>query len=615
MLARAFYKCHPLLSMRSCLACLCIALAVVCDVRGQGNPYLEALDQSQRATLERLPDLDPPSADVLSAHVPRRLPPVERLPDSVPKHEVDEDGGKGDTELPEHGTSSQLWWQPLLVRPFRQADEMKPLTVEQLVLDTLQHSLHVRALQEPVRGAAEQIIEAAAEFDARSFLESKFADTSDPVGNTLVTGGPNRLNVHDWQFEGGLRKRLLTGADIEVSQRLGFENSNSLFFLPPDQGSAQLVLSFSQPLLKGAGRVYNDSLIMLAELNTQREQDEYARQLQDYLLTVTDAYWQLYYQRGLLLQKQRHLERARQILTELEHRVSIDALQSQIVRARAAVASRQAELARAEASVRNVESRLRALTNAPDLALDRAPELIPVEAPLMEAIDVNVADAVQTALTHRPEVDEALQRVRAACVRRHMSENELLPALSFELEAYVSGLRGESDIGDAFARQWTDGAPSYTAGLVFERPWYNRAAQARWRRREAEFRKLTLDLHATMETLAAEAEIAVRDVKTAYQELQAKREAMTATVADVRYLYERWKLLPGDDRSASFLLEDILDAQDRLLEEESSVLRAQVEYATAIARLKRATGTLLNLQHVTMEPFVQPVPIGPVGGI
>ena len=47
----------------------------------------------------------------------------------------------------------------------------------------------------------------------------------------------------------------------------------------------------------------------------------------------------------------------------------------------------------------------------------------------------------------------------------------------------------------------------------------------------------------------------------------------------VRATLERWKLLPGDDRSAGLLLEDILTAQDRLMEEESSFLRAQVDYA------------------------------------
>jgi outer membrane protein TolC len=342
-------------------------------------------------------------------------------------------------------------------------------------------------------------------------------------------------------------------------------------------------------------------MIVLAHLDTNIAEDKYATQLQDYLLTVSEAYWQLYYQRALLLQKERHLQRAEEILEELEHRIEIDVLQSQIVRARAAVASRRAELARAEAAILNVEARLRALVNAPELSIQRSPELIPLEPPAEVLVRVDLQESVQTALKHRPEIDEAMQKVRMACVRRNVSYRDLLPSLSLVLETYVAGLEGDSSVGGAIQRQFDTGAPSYTAGLVFETPLYRRAAHARLRQREAEHRRMSLAFHATLETLTAEVEIAVRDVRTAHRELQAKFEAMAANVADVRYLRQRWKLLPGDDRSASLLLEDILNAQDRLVEEETSFLRAQVDYATSLAKLRRATGTLLNVRYTPIE--------------
>jgi outer membrane protein TolC len=512
-------------------------------------------------------------------------------------------------DLPEHGRTARIWWQPLVAQRQRPDADAASVTVPKLVIEALEHSLHVRALRQSVAITQEDIVQAHAEFDVHAFIESKFIDTSEPVSNALQTGGPDRLNEHDWNYKAGWRRRTTWGGNWELAQRLGHLDSNSEFFLPKNQGNAQLTLNFTQPLLNGAGKAYNESLIVLAHLDTNIAEDKYAAELQDYLLLVSEAYWQLYYQRASLLQKERHLQRAKDILEELEHRIAIDALQSQIVRARAAVASRRAELDRAQAAIRNVESRLRALVNSPDFSLQRSPELVPLEPPCDALLHVDLRSAVETALRHRPEVDSALQKVRAACVRRNMSERELLPSLSLVLETYVAGIEGNSWVGGAFQRQFDTGAPSYTAGLLFETPLYKRAARSRLRQREAEYRQVTLGFHATVETLTAEVEIAVRDVQTAHREMQTKFTAMAANVADVRYLRQRWNLLPGDDRAASLVLEDILNAQDRLVEEESSFLRAQVEYAKSLAKLRRAMGTLLDVQFAPIAPDAPAVDI------
>ena len=68
----------------------------------------------------------------------------------------------------------------------------------------------------------------------------------------------------------------------------------------------------------------------------------------------------------------------------------------------------------------------------------------------------------------------------------------------------------------------------------------------------------------------------------------------------VGYLRSRWEKLPGDDRAASFLLADLLDAQDRLVLEEIGFASAQVDYTMSFVRLNRATGTLLNYERIEL---------------
>ena len=103
--------------------------------------------------------------------------------------------------------------------------------------------------------------------------------------------------------------------------------------------------------------------------------------------------------------------------------------------------------------------------------------------------------------------------------------------------------------------------------------------------------------------LRSDVEIALREVETAHREMQARFESMQAARVDVQYLTERWRLLPGDDRSASFLLEDLLDAQDRLTLEEMRYLESQVAYAIASLNLKRETGVLLQSEQ--LQPYGQ----------
>ena len=151
-------------------------------------------------------------------------------------------------------------------------------------------------------------------------MESKFIDTSDPVGSTLTTGGPDRYLDQNWYYSGGMRRQTTSGARFEASQKFGYEDSNSVFFVPVNQGTARMSLSLTQPLLNGRGPAYATHLIVLAQIDTQVACDRVARDLQDLLVEVHRAYWDLYLQRSLLLQKRKLFRQAVEIHDELNGR-------------------------------------------------------------------------------------------------------------------------------------------------------------------------------------------------------------------------------------------------------------------------------------------------------
>jgi len=497
-------------------------------------------------------------------------------------------------------TQHGAWWESQVGAPTRHASHVQ-VSVDQLLLSALQHSAQIKVFSDLPLIRETAITEADAAFDWTAFMESRWDDSNVPVGNTLTTGGPSRFLDQNFSQSFGARRRNTYGGQLEVSQRLGYQSNNSVFFLPNDQGNSRLTVSYTQPLMRGAGKVYNTSLTVLAQIDTKIARDEFSRQLQSHLLEVTRAYWSLYMERATLLQKQRLLSRADEILQDLERRQSLDTVNSQVVRARAAVESRRAEILRAETAVRNAESKIRALTNDPHWGDSDACELIPSNTPFRVFTDVDMAAAMNTAMRSRPEIGQAIKQCKASCVRMNMAKNEVLPALNLILESYATGLRGDSDIGGAWTDQFSDGRPSYSAGVQYEIPIWNRAAKSRLQRRRLEVRQLQNQFRTTAETVKLEVAVAVRELRTSYQEMGAKMRSMQAAGAEVNYISERWKALGGEDRAASLMLEDLLSAQTRLADAEFGFLSSSLSYNLAQMNYKKAVGTLLQDERVQVS--------------
>lgn len=502
---------------------------------------------------------------------------------------------------PERTAPEELgpWWRAQIGDPLKPGAPPRRMGLEGIVLETLEHSAQVRVLSEAPVIRKQSIYEAQSRFDVRTFMESKFVDTSEPVGSLLTTGGASRYVDQNMRYSAGLRKKALSGGQFEVSQRLGYENSNSIYFVPPYQGTARLTVGFTQPLLNGAGCQYNESLIVIAQVETAAAQAQMARELQALLVDVHRAYWELYLQRALLLQKRKLFEEAVNIRFELQARREVDVLGSQLVRAEAAVASRQAAIIRHEAGVKNAEARLCALINDPAWLAGQKFELIPMETPAQRVTTINLEQALVESLQKRPEIGQATAEIRAASVKAEMACNELLPVLNLILESYVSGLDGYSNVPQSFNNQFADGRPTYSAGLVFEYPLGNRGANARLTQRRLEVRLLTSQLQALTANIRAEVEVAVREVQTTHRELESKFRAMQAEQAEIDYLTQRWKLLPDDQQGAGVVLDDVLRAQERLADSEAEFAQSQLAYNMALVELKRVTGSLLEWEAIT----------------
>jgi outer membrane protein TolC len=506
---------------------------------------------------------------------------------------LDDDDDLGTQSVTEFPMNYQPWWTHQLNTPMRSRYVPMQVTFEEIILSALTHSPRVKALRiEPSIRHRSVAIERA-QFDWLSFAEMNWDDTSDPVGNELTTGGSPRFRDNKWGFEHGLRRRTHSGGELEIANEIGWQDNNSTFFTPAPQGTSRLAVSFTQPLLRSRGKFFNKSRIVLAQIDTSVADSQSLLTIQEHLVEVSQAYWELFRSRASLLQKRKLLTRATVILERLEGRRGVDVLERQVLRARSAVASRRSEIARAAASVRNSESRLRLLVNDPTLLTGTPVELIPADQPLCDNMVYSTPETVTVGLMTRPDIAEAIREIRAQSVRLGVSKQEMLPRLDLILSSYLAGLQDDGDIWGA-KRQWfQEGEPGYSIGLSFEYPLGNRAAKALVEQQQFRLRKAMFEFRNTVESGITEVELAVREARTSHTEMLSRFQAMRAAEAESIYLSERWQQLPGDDRTTAELLEDLLDAQERVATEEFAFETARMNYMLALIEIKRSTGTLL----------------------
>jgi outer membrane protein TolC len=493
------------------------------------------------------------------------------------------------------------WWDSYVQNSNRESALPLPVTINELISLTLKNSAQVNVYSEVPLIRETTVREADAAFDWTRYAETMWRQNNDPVGNTLTIGGPgNRFLDDRWTAQAGVKRRSASGATVQLGQQFGWQDTNSNFFLPADQGTARLTLDYTVPLMRGGGVPYNTSLQILTRIDVEVAQQEFVRQLQSHLLEVSRAYWSLYLERANLAQQVKLYLQTNAIFEELKSRQHIDSSQTQLASARAARENRLSDLIRVQAAVENAETRLRALINAVELGAGSAEmELLPVDAPTGFFMDVQLIQEVEQALLSRPEIKASMQEMRAACLRQNVAENELLPQLNFVTQAYLAGLRGNSNIFGAWSDQFSTGAPGYGVGLQYEIPYGNRIAKARYDRRRLELRQLQEKYRATLENIRAEVEIAVRELTTSQRELIARAESLTAAVAEAETIEARWRaVVNGENGTASLNLESLLRAIERVAQAEYDYAKALVTYNLGIVNLRRANGTLLQWENI-----------------
>lgn len=454
------------------------------------------------------------------------------------------------------------------------------LTIQQCVLDALQHNYDVQ-----ISRAAMAAAEAGVLGERGAFEPTLFAEAG---RNTRSTAQTNAVETTDTDSgEAGIRTRLITGTELS----LGADYTESS---DDTNGTGAVFARVTQPLLRGAGLKAVRAPLLIARRNVEISEQQLLDQMINTAVSVQDAYWDLAAARERLAVQRESLRFSRDLadLTVQKAEAGLMA-ESDIVEAQAASYSREVDVAGAEESVRRIEDTLKE-----QLTLFKDPEhwsaeIIPATDPTVPEVDEDFLPALAEALRERPDYATALLRLKNSDLSLYVAKNGLLP----KLDLVASAERTDDAGGPAEA---FDAASSdeevWSVFLRLEIPLGNKSERAALRRQRAEHEQQLLRLK--------ELELRIiREVRRALDALGTSRKIVDAAARTVEL--EQKKL--ENERAKLELGKSSTDNVVRFIQ---SLNNARLRYVQAITGYQKSLinyeqvkGTTLNRYGVTIETY------------
>ena len=476
----------------------------------------------------------------------------------------------------------------------------KLLPLDEAIRIALQHSEVIRALNSTSTSrfqptiydtaiASTPIDQAIARFDPVFSANSSWRKQETP--NALIAPGIPGIFVEGSQTGGNslsvaLNRRNRMGGQAGIQ----FNNNFSYGDFPRGHSNVPGVeVSYTQPLLAGAGVAANEAPIVIARINQDRSYFQFKENIQGLVADVITGYWSLVSARTVLWAREKQVEQSEASLNQISAKFKNElANGGEVAQARVALATFKAQLIAARGDVIQREAALRNLLGLPP---EDGTRLVPSTPPTRDRLQFNWQEMVETAQQYRPDLIE-LHLIQAADRQRLIqADNEAQPTLdAFAIQGWngFSGhvpLRGHfSESGNRF--------PSWTMGVRFEVPVSLRSSRAEVRNTELQLAKdqanIRQGLHATEHILAT----TIRNMDQFYEQYEAFRETRAAALINL-------EVQLAEQRSGRVIFLDVLQAITSWGDAIESEALSLTQYNTSLATLEEATGTILETHAIT----------------
>ncbi len=495
----------------------------------------------------------------------------------------------------------------------RDSEDMLPsasgrqVTIADIRERALKNNLQVKVARQDPELARQSLREEQAKFDQVIFAYAKYAEKDTPAmagdkvviksDNPLLDGELAKLNTaaqkkEYWDVEAGVRIPLRTGGTVTLSAPL--ENRQSLGKFASDQYRSALRFSFSQPLLRNAGRNVNEASIRIAELDRDSVQLRTRLQTIRIVAMIDKAYWDLYEAWAALDVRKNQFEYASQNLAMVKKRVQEGLTAAvEVNRAEIGVADRMEALIIAETNLKLAHRQLQFLLNDLPDHQDKQSPWVPATPPNLIKFEFDREHLIRDALESRIELLDQELKLSADLIQIDYLQNQTLPLFTLDYQYGALSGSGErfSEIGqDLFDGRYRD----WSLGLKFEMPVSNEARKAKLDRAVAQrMQRLTT---RTLQTLTVKREIhdALDKIDQNWQRIIAARQQVL--IAGINYEAELKQFNEG-----LRTMTEVLETLTRLGEAQLKEIRAISDYQISLVDVAYATGTVLGYGQISLQ--------------
>jgi outer membrane protein TolC len=351
--------------------------------------------------------------------------------------------------------------------------------------------------------------------------------------------------------------------------------------------------SLTQPILKNFGFGVNSALIRVARKNRDIAVQNFTLQVMNTVRDVSTAYYELVFAIEDHKAKLEDLTLAQQLLDETRKRVHVGVSSPlDITQAEAGVAAREQAVILAERVIKDNENALKRLISQ-NVAEFQGQSLLPVDYPVIEMVQTDVAQSTRTALELRPDYVAAKHAVDQQNILVKYNRNQLWPEIDLQ-GSYGFNARGDAGF-DSFNDNLASGDnPVWTVGVTVSFPLADRQARASYNIARLNAESSLLGLKKLEQQIIVDVDNAVGRVQTNLKSVEAARAANR--LARESLDAEKKRLAAGT--STTFL---VLQAQSQLAAAQTAEIRARADYSESIVALARAEGTTLQKHNIVLD--------------
>lgn len=462
------------------------------------------------------------------------------------------------------------------------------LTLQDAVMRALANSSDIAVVAYDPAIAREQIVQAAAAFDATVFGSMGYS-TSDTQFLSDAGVGPGRYLTGSV----GVQQRLTTGAQWSITNTMVRSWDDRMTVSRGRFNENDLAFEITQPLLRDAWSDVNLAQLRIAKLNYQVTESQFRQQVETIATEVLNLYYQLVQAREEINIAKRLLEVTKATHTYVVDRKDIDANSVQINQALVAIKQREVVLVNALKQKEDVQDQLVRLLNDPQIQLIQKIDIITTTELPHEKVKFDATDQLLTALRLSPVLEQARLGIQQADITVTVAENQLLPRLDLTLGTTLNGGRRKDMLGP-MERSVSGRYGSYQAMLAFEYPIGNRLRRAELAQAKLSKKQVVTQMQNSADQITEAIAERLREIDTAYTRWKLQGETLVAAKEQLAGL----ELLQELEGSTPEFLNIKLQAQVTVAVTESNLLTALVSYNNAIHDLYRVTGATLELNQV-----------------